>query len=404
MKVVVLGLQWGDEGKGKIIDYLADSANCVIRFAGGDNAGHRIIRDGKRYDFHLIPSGLLHDHTSVVLGSAMVINPESFFHELAQLHNFNIETEGRLFISDRAHVVFPSYLRQDSLQESQRTSPIGTTGKGIGVAYMHKAVRSGIRMADINDEEVLSLLSREDQEFIVRYRKKLNPLIIDLPSHLEKLHDADILFEGAQGILLDVDAGSYPYVTSSNTGSSGVLSGAHIAPQSIDKIIGVCKAYTTRVGNGPFPSEYTDEKLLTSVREIGHEYGVTTGRPRRCGYLDLVALKYAVVISGITSIALTHLDVFDTFDSIDVCTAYTINGEHIHHVPASQRLLAGAKPHTISFPGWRKSISEIQKKDDLPKNAQDYVAFIENYLGIPIDIISVGPDAQQTILSTPIWN
>ncbi len=405
MKVVALGLQWGDEGKGKVVDFLSDSADIVVRFAGGNNAGHRISRGGKVFSFHLVPSGLLHSHTSVVLGSCMVINPESLFVELDSIKNMGIEIAGRVAISNRAHVVFPEYLQQDKRQESERNNPIGTTGKGIGVAYMHKATRTGVRFADIYNDAYVSTFNDESQEFILEFRDRLRPLLVDMPCHMQNAIDANknILFEGAQGIMLDIDLGTYPYVTSSNTELSGVCSGAHVSPREIDKIIGVCKAYSTRVGNGPFPTEYESEELLEKVRTIGHEFGVTTGRPRRCGYLDLVALRYAVMCSGVTSLALTHLDVFDGFDEIQVCTSYSINGTETHHVPASLQEISSAKPNLVTLPGWEESISDITDRKRLPKEAQGYIEYIESFLDVSIDLISVGPKDHQTIVHTSVW-
>ena len=314
MNVVVIGAQWGDEGKGKIVDFLALDAKYIVRFAGGANAGHTIVAGGKKYALHQVPSGILHPDKAVFLGSGMVIDPEALFAELQMLTDNGISWEGRVFISDRAHIVLPAYRRIDKERDASRKRPIGTTGRGIGSAYSQKSERDGIRLADLDWKEKTADLDAEDRKFIDTYASRLIAMRVDIASKLWEYRSENILFEGAQGALLDLDSGTYPYVSSGASCSAGAASGSGIGPRAIDKVYGVFKAYQTRVGNGPMPTEFnndTESELCNYVRTTGNEFGVTTGRPRRCGYLDLVALRYACRVNSIDSLVLTHLDIYD---------------------------------------------------------------------------------------------
>ena len=406
MNLVVIGAQWGDEGKGKVVDYLSDGADVTVRFSGGANAGHTIVRDDKVYKLHLVPSGIVTPDRTVVLGSGMVIDPEALFAELHELTNLGVLWEGRVLISDRAHVVLPGYRQWDVELDQKRAEPIGTTGRGIGVAYSKKAMRDGYRMIDILEQDVFETIDAEDREFLEQYRAPLADMVIDIQRYMELKGNKTVLLEGAQGALLDLDLGTYPYVSSGCSAAAGASLGSGIGPRAIDRVIGVFKAYSTRVGNGPFPSEFQpnrDGRLTEHIREIGNEYGVTTGRPRRCGYLDLVALRYICRSNSIDSLALTHIDVYDELDEVKVCVAYDIEHSSIDTFPASRGALNKAQPVTKRFPGWKTSLSGITSYKDLPPAAQDYVAFIEQYTGVPIDIVSVGADRQQTIVRRDPW-
>lgn len=405
MNIVVVGTQWGDEGKGKIIDYLAHQADVVIRYSGGENAGHRIQVDGQQYDFHLVPSGLLNDGSKVLLGTGMVVNPQSLFHELETLRALGVDWEGRVFISDRTHLVLPGYRNQDLSREKSSARPIGTTGKGIGIAYGNKALRLGVRIADLDDLDSFSHLSREEREFLEEYRPALLKMTVNMMSFLRHMKGKRCLFEGAQGVLLDLDMGTYPYVTSSSTTLAGVFTGGGLHFKELHKVIGVCKPYCTRVGNGPFPTEFRshEDKLLQQIRTIGHEFGVTTGRPRRCGYLDLIALKHAVEIANVTSLAITHLDVLDSFDKIAICLGYEDEDTIVEDFPASVRQLERVQPVLKYLDGWKESIEHITDYQKLPANARAYLSFIEDYVGIPVSLISVGSARQQTIIVSPPW-
>ena len=301
MNVVVIGAQWGDEGKGKIVDYLAGDAQIIVRFSGGANAGHTIVRADEQFALHLVPSGVLYPDKRVILGTGMVIDPEALFAELGMLADRGIDWHGRVFISDRAHIVLPRYRELDKAMEGARKKPIGTTGRGIGVAYSLKSSRDGVRLADLFDDDRLANLEPADIAYIQVWREKLAPLSVDLTSFLSAHRNTYCLFEGAQGALLDIDSGTYPFVSSGMSGAAGAAAQGGIGPKRLDKILGVFKAYSTRVGNGPFPTEFDENSqsaLCTFVRETGREYGVTTGRPRRCGTLDLVALRYACLEIG----------------------------------------------------------------------------------------------------------
>jgi adenylosuccinate synthase len=406
MKVVVIGAQWGDEGKGKIVDYLAEQSDLVVRFSGGANAGHTVVHANKTYKLHLVPSGVVYSDKKVIMGSGMVIDPESLFNELATLEEQGIKWQGRVFVSDRAHIVLPEYKDSDKAMDSKRRNPIGTTGRGIGIAYAQKANRDGIRIADLKEDAFLETLRPKEREFLDPFIDRLRSMSINLAEFMESYQDEKILYEGAQGILLDIDVGSYPYVSSGCSASAGASLGGAVGPRSLDQILGVFKAYTTRVGNGPFPSEFTEERdgdLGDTIREIGHEYGVTTGRPRRCGYLDLVALRYACQTNSIDSLVLTHPDVYDTFDEISVCVAYKIDGKETTAFPSSALQLERAEPVLKKFAGWKEPITGVNDYSQLPENCQSYIEFIEEFTGTPVGIISVGPDRKQTFIRKKVW-
>jgi adenylosuccinate synthase len=406
MNLVVVGAQWGDEGKGKIVDFLAKDADIIIRFSGGANAGHTIVHDNKTYKLHLIPSGIVYSDKTVILGSGMVIDPEALFQELATLSEMGVHWDGRVLISERAHLVLPAYRRKDKERDSNRDVPLGTTGRGIGISYANKASRDGIRLVDMFDENMLRTIEEGDREFLEPFREKLQPMLIDITSYLSNRRNTDILFEGAQGILLDLDCGTYPFVSSGISSPSGAAVGGGIGPRMLDKVIGVFKAYSTRVGNGPFPTEFSRERdgsLEDTIRELGREYGVTTGRPRRCGYLDLVALRYACRAGSIDSLALTHLDVYDSFDEISCCVSYQVDGREITDFPASIATLEQVEPLNKTFPGWKTSLAECRSYDDLPDAARAYIEFIESFTGTPVNIISVGYERNQTILRKDPW-
>jgi adenylosuccinate synthase len=405
MNLVVIGAQWGDEGKGKIVDFLAERADVIVRYSGGANAGHTIVHSNITYKLHLVPSGIIYPDRKVILGIGMVIDPEALFKELETIAGQGINWKDRVFIADRAHLVLPRYRELDIETEKKRRRPIGTTGRGIGVAYAMKSSRDGIRVADIYDEEAWQSFLPEDREYLAPYKEKLKDMVVDMSAFMHKHEGQVILFEGAQGTLLDLDLGTYPFVSSGMSCAAGATTGSGIGPRKIDKILGVFKAYSTRVGNGPFPSEFqqVDGNLEETIRNIGREYGVTTGRPRRCGYLDLVALKYACLVNSIDGLVLTHLDVYDTMDEIKVCTAYEVDGKLISDFPAAISTLNKAKPVTQTFKGWKKSLGATAFFEDLPPEAKDYIAFIEKFTETNVDIVSVGYERKQTIVRRSPW-
>lgn len=417
--VVVVGTQWGDEGKGKVTDYLAESAEVVARYQGGNNAGHTIIFGGNKYKLHLIPSGIFYKDKICVIGNGMVIDPKAFITELEYLHGFGVSTEN-LRVSDRAHVIMPYHIKLDSVEEESRgANKIGTTRKGIGPAYMDKAARIGIRIADLLDaEEFKAKLERNLAEKNRLFEKMYDTTGFDLTKVLEEylgyaeiirpyvtdtsvvLNDtidngSRVLFEGAQGVLLDIDQGTYPYVTSSNPIAGGVTIGSGVGPSKIHQVIGVAKAYTTRVGDGPFPTELHDE-IGDQIREVGAEYGTTTGRPRRIGWFDSVVVRHARRVSGITGLAITKLDTLSGLDTLRICTAYKYNGQVIESFPASLKVLAQCEPVYEELPGWKEDITNVKNINDLPENARHYVERITQLTGIPLSIFSVGPDREQT--------
>jgi len=406
MNVVVIGAQWGDEGKGKIVDFLASQADITIRFSGGANAGHTIVHGDATYKLHLIPSGILYPGKKVVLGIGMVIDPEALFRELAELEKQGVDWHGRVFIADRAHMVLPSYRKTDVEIDKKRDRPIGTTGRGIGVTYAMKAHRDGIRVIDVIDNEFGVELEAEDRAFLASYRELLAPLAVNLTALLARTKPGRVLLEGAQGALLDLDLGTYPFVSSGTSAAAGASLGSGMGPRAIDNVLGVFKAYSTRVGNGPFPTEFsaeTEKELEELVRETGREYGVTTGRPRRCGYLDLVALRYACATNSIDNLVLTHLDVYDTVAHIKVCTAYRIDGKETEEFPSSARKLERAEPVFKTLPGWLESLANARAYEELPRIAREYVDFIEAYCGVPVSMISVGYEREQTIVRKSPW-
>lgn len=406
MNVVVIGAQWGDEGKGKIVDFLADEASVVTRYSGGANAGHTIVHNDITYKLHLVPSGIVYPGKTVILGTGMVIDLESLFGELKTLEEQGVEWKGRVFISERAHLIFPSYKQKDLDMEKERRNPIGTTGRGIGVAYAFKAYRDGVRAGDIFNPDVWNTLTEDEKEFINRFKADLSEMVVDMVSFMAARKDENKLFEGAQGSLLDIDTGTYPYVSSGYSNASGACSGGGIGPKEIDSIYGVFKAYTTRVGNGPFPTEFdpvSEGELENKVRVTGREYGVTTGRARRCGYLDLVALRYTCRVNSLDNLVLTHLDIYDDMDEVKVCTAYEYEGKIITDFPARIDILEKAKPVYETFKGWKEKISDIRKYEDLPQKAREYVEFIEKYTETPVSIISVGYRREDTMIRKDIW-
>jgi len=417
---IIVGAQWGDEGKGKIVDLLSENIDIVARYQGGANAGHTVVVGGKTYILHLIPSGILHHDVVCVIGNGVVLDPQAFLDEVAFLESHNIDVHGRLLISHNAHLIMPYHKLIDSLKE-QGASKIGTTGRGIGPAYIDKFARVGVKIVDLLHRDVLvkkiraniedknQILSKiyhsseMDVEEIVdiyqRYDEQLDEFIKDTSLYLNQELKAGkrVLAEGAQGAMLDVDFGTYPFVTSSNPTSGGACTGLGIPPTAVDSINGIAKAYTTRVGMGPFPTEQVNE-IGESLRKIGGEYGATTGRPRRCGWLDLFSLKYSVMVNGIGEIALTKLDVLDEFDEIKVCVGYNFGGKALKTFPLDLCTIEDIEPVYETLPGWKTKISEAKKISDLPKNCKSYVDFIENYLGTKVSLISVGAMRDQTIV------
>lgn len=406
MNLVVVGAQWGDEGKGKMVDYFSDEAELVIRFSGGANAGHTVKFDSKTFALHLIPAGIISSGKGVVLGNGMVIDPASMFEELAAISAQGIEWEGRVFVSDRAHLVLPEYKSEDQSVDDMRSRPVGTTGRGIGVAYKKKASRDGLRIADLWDSVVWDSMSRLERAWLEPFKEWLAPMKINLAAFMMENEGRKILLEGAQGTLLDLDHGTYPYVSSGISVSSGAAIGAAIGPRKIDKCLGVFKAYQTRVGNGPFPTEMKREdeiSLANNLRELGHEYGVTTGRPRRIGYLDLVALRYAGWINSLDGFILSHLNLYDGFESVGLCTAYELGGQRIDFFPSSSADLEQAAPRIEYFDGWDGKVSETRDWEGLPDGAKRLVEFIEEYTGVAIHGFSVGPLRSETFMRTDAW-
>lgn len=417
--LVIVGSQWGDEGKGKVTDYLAQRADVVVRSQGGNNAGHTIHFDHQKFALRSIPSGIFNPNIKNIMANGMVINPKQMLEELKGLEEKGI-CNYQLFISNRAHVVMPYHEILDGAYEQfKKDQKIGTTKRGIGPCYADKANRIGIRMADLVDPEafrktleaVLPIKNMELKmlglpEFQLEeiwkeyhvYAEKLKPFVCDTSLLLEEElnQDAKILFEGAQGVMLCLDHGTYPYVTSSSPTGASVPLNAGIAPRYITDVLGICKAYTTRVGEGPFPTELLDA-LADQIRQKGHEYGTVTKRPRRVGYLDCVALNYARRVSGINHLALMLLDVLTGISELKICYAYELDGKIIHTIPANLLEYQRIKPVYLSMPGWDEDIADAQSFDDLPKAAQNYIRKIEELTGIPVSLISVGPDRTQTI-------
>ncbi|WP_248929303.1 adenylosuccinate synthase [Paenibacillus hamazuiensis] len=424
--VVVVGTQWGDEGKGKITDFLAESAEVVARYQGGNNAGHTILIEDKKYKLHLIPSGIFYKDKICVIGNGMVINPAALIEEIQYIHENGFSTDN-LKLSDRAHVIMPYHLLLDGLEEERKgDNKIGTTRKGIGPCYMDKAARNGIRIADLMDaqefEKKLRRLVAEKNTLIeqvygakgldadsilkeyLEHAEKLRPYVTDTSVVLNDKIDEGrkVLFEGAQGVMLDIDQGTYPFVTSSNPTAGGVCIGSGVGPTKIQQVIGVAKAYTTRVGDGPFPTEQLNE-TGDWIREKGNEYGTTTGRPRRVGWFDSVVVRHARRVSGITGLSLNSLDVLAGLDTVKICTGYKYRGEVISHYPASLNMLAECEAVYEELPGWSEDISGVRRLEDLPANARRYVERVSELTGIPIAIFSVGRNREQTNMVQPIW-
>lgn len=425
--VVVVGTQWGDEGKGKITDFLSANAEVIARYQGGDNAGHTIVIDGKKFKLHLIPSGIFFPEKISVIGNGVVINPKSLVKELAYLHEEGVSTDS-LRISDRAHVILPYHIELDRLQEeSKGDNKIGTTIKGIGPAYMDKAARVGIRIADLLDRDVFAErlrinLEEKNRQFTklydaealsfddifeeyYEYGQQIKQYVTDTSVILNDALDNGkrVLFEGAQGVMLDIDQGTYPFVTSSNPVAGGVTIGSGVGPSKIDKVVGVCKAYTSRVGDGPFPTELSDE-IGDRIREVGHEYGTTTGRPRRVGWFDSVVMRHSRRVSGITNLSLNSIDVLSGLDTVKICVAYDLDGERIDHYPASLEQLKRCKSIYEELPGWSEDITGVRHLDELPENARNYVRRVGELVGVRISTFSVGPDRDQTNILESVWS
>lgn len=417
--VVVVGTQWGDEGKGKITDYLSENAEVIARYQGGNNAGHTIVFNGKKYKLHLIPSGIFYKEKTCVIGNGMVVDPKALVEEMQYLHGESVSTDN-LRISNRAHVILPYHLKLDIVEEeSKGSNKIGTTKKGIGPAYMDKAARVGIRIADLlepdtfreklerNLKEKNRLLEKvyevegfaiEDifEEYLA-YGKEIERYVCDTSVVLNDAIDDGrrVLFEGAQGVMLDIDQGTYPFVTSSNPVAGGVTIGSGVGPTKINHVVGVAKAYTTRVGDGPFPTELLNQ-TGDRIREIGNEYGTTTGRPRRVGWFDSVVVRHARRVSGITDLSLNSLDVLTGLDTVKICVAYKYKDKVIEEYPASLKVLSQCEAIYEEMPGWNEDITSVQRLEDLPENARHYLERISQLTNIPLSIFSVGPDREQT--------
>ena len=420
--IVVVGTQWGDEGKGKIVDLLSEFADIVVRFQGGNNAGHTIVINGEQFISHLVPSGILQKKTCLI-GNGVVVDPEVLVEELNNLESRGIDVGSDIFkISEKAHIIMPYHKQIDLAREKKKgDKKIGTTGRGIGPCYEDKACRRGIRFVDLIDHEVFKenvttvleeknfylkhYLSSEtlDPDSIINqykgYAKRLAPHVINISILMNQAtrENKQILFEGAQGTHLDIDHGTYPYVTSSNTVSGNACCGAGIGPKEITDVVGIVKAYTTRVGKGPFPTELFDE-IGDAIQIKGVEFGATTGRKRRCGWLDTVLLRNSARLNGLTGLVVTKLDVLGGLKSLKICTGYDYKGDIIYDFPASIKILEACKPVLETLPGWSEDISDIRKIDDLPKNARNYLSRIEELTETPIDIISVGPGRDETIM------
>ncbi len=416
---VVVGTQWGDEGKGKIVDVLAEKADMIVRFQGGDNAGHTVIVNGKKYVLHLLPSGVLHKDAVCVIGPGVVCNPFVLLEEMDTLEKGGLTCD-HIVISDRAQILMPYHRYQDKLEEESANHKIGTTQKGIGPCYSDKYARRGIRYHELLDFESFKVRLKE----VLNFKNKLftnvygaDPLDYDtIVKDFEKIYDRivpmiketthmvnealdqnkNVLFEGAQAMMLDINYGTYPYVTSSSPTSAGVATGAGVAVNRLQTIIGVVKAYSTRVGEGPFVTELLDS-TGENLRAVGAEYGATTGRPRRCGWLDLLVVKHACTMNGLTDIVLTKIDVLTGIDTLKVCVGYDVDGTIYDYVPSDQAVVAKAKPVYKEFAGWTEDISKMTSYDQLPQNCKDYVSFIEQFTGVRVSMISVGPDRVNNI-------
>jgi adenylosuccinate synthase len=418
---VVIGSQWGDEGKGKVVDLLSEDIDIVARYQGGANAGHTIMWGDKTFVLHLVPSGIFHEGVTCVIGNGVVIDPVAVMKEIGMIQELGYSVDGRLLISHNAHLIMPYHKQIEAAREQSRdASAIGTTGRGIGPAYVDKFARTGIRVVDLLDRDVLrsklrasiaeknailkSVYGAEtlDVDAIVdeyvEFDKLIDPYVTDTTQYLGNAlkEGKRVLAEGAQGSLLDVDFGTYPFVTSSHPTVGGCCTGLGVPPTEINRVIGIVKAYCTRVGNGPFPTELHDD-TGERLREEGHEFGATTGRPRRCGWLDLVALRYTSMINGMTDYAITKMDVLSGFDEIRVCTAYRYDGKETSRFPSETQTLERVEPVYETLPGWKEDISQVASADELPAAARDYLRFISEHTGVRISMISTGPKREQTI-------
>ncbi len=421
----VIGAQWGDEGKGKIVDLLAEKADVVVRFAGGPNAGHTIVNSYGEFRLHLVPSGIFYPHTVCLIGNGVVVSPAVLLKELEELEEQKVDTS-RLFIRDRAHLIMPYHTLLDELQEKARgDKALGTTRSGVGPAYVDKVARLGIRAGDLLDKEGLLHRLRlvlDDKNIILtkvygvpplsleevyhqycQYGERLAPLIRETEPLVKQALERkeSVLLEGAQGTLLDIDFGTYPYVTSSSPIAAGAYIGLGLSPSKLEHVLGVFKSYTTRVGSGPMPTELQDE-TGESIREQAHEYGATTGRPRRCGWFDGVAASFSSRINGFSGVALTRLDILDTFPSIKICTGYKVDGDIIDQFPSRVAILEKCEPVYEELAGWQSPISHVRRFEDLPHQAQSYMKRLEELVACPVDLISVGPKREETIIVRPV--
>lgn len=419
--IILIGAQWGDEGKGKIIDLLAEKSDFIVRYQGGNNAGHTVKFADKKFVLHLIPSGILHPKKVCIIGNGAVIDPKALHEEIQMLKKQGVSVAGRLFISEQAHLIMPYHkLIDEFLERVKGKGKIGTTKKGIGPCYADKAARLGIRMVDLMNDRVfrerLELVLKEKNVVLKRifkekglsfniiykeyagFRSFLKPFLCNVSLLLDQAYrkNKKVLFEGAQGTLLDVDHGTYPYVTSSNASAGGAITGSGVSPARIDKVIGVMKAYTTRVGEGPFPTEFPQD-LMEFVRQKGEEYGSTTGRPRRCGWFDAVIGRHSVLVNGLSELAVMKLDVMDELSEVKICTAYTYQGKRYEHYSPDLDVLEKGKPVYETHPGWLCSTRDARRSQDLPKNARLYLKRIEQLLKTKITIVSVGSHRSQTI-------
>jgi adenylosuccinate synthase len=418
---VVVGAQWGDEGKGKVIDILAKDADYVVRYQGGNNAGHTVVKESGEFVLHLVPSGIFHPRVRCVIGNGVVVDPEALVGEIGHLEKRGVTVRGRLFVSERAHLIFPYHRVYDRLREDKKGFiKIGTTGRGIGPSYSDKALRSGIRLVDLYEpalfrEKLKKSLSEKNQIFrsiyrfqgfsfgrifadYLHYAERMKPFVCDTAVLLNRAirSKKSILFEGAQGTHLDVDHGTYPFVTSSYVTSGGASVGTGVPPTAIDRVVGVVKAYTTRVGEGPFPTEF-DPGLMTEIRKKGREFGATTGRPRRCGWFDAVLVRYSCMVNGIQEIAVTKLDVLDDLESIKICVGYRYAGKIYRDFPASLSVQEKGAPVYETHPGWLCDTSGFRDFKALPKNAKKYLRRLSQLLGVPITMLSVGSHEKQTL-------
>lgn len=422
---VVVGTQWGDEGKGKVVDVLSKKVDCIVRFQGGNNAGHTVVVNNEKHILHLLPSGVLHEHATCIIGPGVVIDPFVLLEEISILQSKGMACD-HIYISDRAHLIMPYHILIDTLEEKYAgENKIGTTKKGIGPCYADKYARQGFRVHELLDfehfksklktilEKKNQLLTNLYQEEPLSYEAMVEQFANILPeiqkrtmeslTYVNEALDNQklVLFEGAQAAMLDINYGTYPYVTSSSPTSAGVCAGAGVAPSKIDRVIGVVKAYSTRVGEGPFVSELHDE-IGEHIRQVGHEFGATTGRSRRCGWLDLNVVKHATLLNGLSDLVITKIDILSDFEEIKICTGYEIDGNIIHHIPSSLRDLEKAKPVYTTLPGWKQDISDIRDFDQLPENCKRYVKFIEEYTGVRVSMISVGPERNHNIYLYPL--